>query len=167
MNLLKTITDSDLSLGFPAPAHYEERQASRAIIFDRDNKVALLHATNKHFHKLPGGGVNEGESLIDALKREGLEEIGCNIDNIQELGIVEEYRNKISLHQMSYCYTADLVGEKGSPHLEEGEIADGFKTVWVTLDEAIKILEAENNVEDYEGKFIQMRDLILLRAVQR
>jgi 8-oxo-dGTP diphosphatase len=167
MILLKTIRDSDLSLDNPAPATYEERKASRAIVFDKDNNIALLHATKKHFHKLPGGGVDEGEGLIEALKREAMEEIGCSIDNIKELAIIEEYRNRIGLHQMSYCYTADLLGEKGTPKLEPDEIADGFETVWLSLDEAIKTIESETNIDDYEGKFIQVRDLILLREAKR
>src|SRR3990167_2065115 len=103
MKILKTIRDKDLGLDFQNPSVYErEREAARAIVFDKDNNIALLHATNKSYHKLPGGGVEKGEDIIQALKREVLEEIGCEIDSIKELGIIEEYRNKFSLHQLSY-----------------------------------------------------------------
>jgi len=164
--LHKTIKDSDLSLDFPAPAVYEERIASRGVIFDDDRKVALLNVSNKFYHKLPGGGVNIGESLVEAFKREAMEEIGCHIGNIQELGIIEEYRNNLSLHQMSHGFTARIVGEKGMPKLEQEEIEEGLQTVWLTLDEAIRTIESEKGVEDYEGKFIQMRDLILLNETK-
>jgi hypothetical protein len=80
--------------------------------------------------------------------------------------MVEEYRNQWALHQISYCFLVDLDGTKGTPHLEEDEIADGFETVWVDIDDAIKILESEAPVEDYEGKFIQLRDLTLLKAAR-
>jgi ADP-ribose pyrophosphatase YjhB (NUDIX family) len=167
MKLLKTIKDADLALTTPAPDTYVERKAARGIIFDKNDNIALLHVTKNHYHKLPGGGVEKDESLVEALKRETMEEIGCNIDNIKELASVEEYRNKSTWHQMSYCFTADVVGEKGTPKLEEEEIAEGYETVWIGLDEAIKIIESEDNVEDYDGKFIQMRDLILLKEIKQ
>ena len=165
MNILKTIKDEDFGLNNPTPATYRERKASRAIVFDKDKKVALLHATKKNFHKLPGGGIEEGENTADALARELLEEIGCSADNIRELGIIEEYRNKFNLHQISYCFLADLVGDKGIPNLEEDEIADGFEPVWMSVKDAIETLESEINVQDYEGKFIRLRDLTFLQKV--
>ena len=166
MKNLKIIKDSDFGLDHAAPATYKEREASRAIVFDMDGNVALLHATKKHFHKLPGGGIEKGEDINVALKRELLEEIGCSADILRELGSIEEYRNKFGLHQISYCFIADLAGEKGIPNLEEDEIADGFEPVWMNLEDAIKTLESENTVEDYEGKFIQSRDLTFLKEAR-
>lgn len=168
MKILKTIRDKDLGLDFQNPSVYErEREAARAIVFDKDNNIALLHATNKSYHKLPGGGVEKGEDIIQALKREAIEEIGCEIDNIKELGIIEEYRNKFSLHQLSYCFTANLKGEKGTPQLEADELEDGFETVWLNIDDAIKTIENEKDLEHYDGRFITRRDLIFLREVKK
>jgi len=163
MELLKTIRDSDVGSDIPDGIPKQERGASRAIVFDAAGNVALLHATKKHYHKLPGGGIEQGENIETALRREVMEEIGCSVKNLCELGSVEEYRNKWELHQMSYCFLADLDGEKGVPHLEENEIADGFETMWMSIDDAIKALESDAPVEDYEGKFIQVRDLTLLK----
>jgi hypothetical protein len=64
-----------------------------------------------------------------------------------------------------YCFVADLSGEKGENHLEEGEIADGFQPEWMLLTDAIKTLENEADIENYEGKFIRLRDLTFLQAV--
>lgn len=166
MNVLKTIKDSDTGSEFATPEKYIERKASRAVVFDKDRKIALFHSTVKHYHKLPGGGVEEGEDLETALRRELFEEIGCAVENIRELAVIEEYRNNFNLHQFSHCFTADLSGEKGVPHLEEDEIAEGFVTEWLDLDEAIKIFENEV-VEDYQGRFIQIRDLAFLREAKR
>ena len=164
MEVIKIIRDADIGSDLPAPSEYRERRASRAIVFDNDGKVALLNATKKSYHKLPGGGIEEGEDIKAALGRELLEEIGCVVDNLRELGIIEEFRNgNLKLHQLSYCFLADIVGEKGIPNLEDGEAADGFETVWVDLEEAIKILESETGIERYEGKFIRLRDLIFLQ----
>ena len=167
MKILKTIKDEDLGLDFKDPSVYRERKASRAIVFDKDNNIAMLHATNKNYHKLPGGGVEKGEDIIKALRREMLEEIGCEINDIKELGIIEEYRNQFSLHQLSYCFIANLDGEKGTPHLEEDEKADGFETVWLNIDTAIKISEGEVNRGHYEGTFITTRDLCFLKEAKK
>ncbi len=163
MQILKTIKDEDFGLSNPTPKNYRERIASRAIVFDKDKNIALPYVTKKNFHKLPGGGVEEGETITEALTRELLEEIGCSVNNVRELGIIEEYRNKFNLHQISYCFIADIVGEKGIPNLVGDEIVDGFEPVWMSVSDAIKTLESEINVEDYEGKFIRLRDLTLLQ----
>ena len=161
-----TIRDNDIDLDIETPDTYQERVAARAIVFDVNNNIALLHATKKNYHKLPGGGVEKDEEIIAALKREALKEIGCDITDIRELGTIEEYRNKHSLHQISYCFIAELNGVKGPTQLEEGEIADGFEPVWLSLDEAIQTLENEFPVKDYQGKFIQMRDLTFLKETK-
>jgi ADP-ribose pyrophosphatase YjhB (NUDIX family) len=162
MHIITTIRDEDFGLISPSVATFKERRASRAVVFDKEKKIALLHVTKEHFHKLPGGGVEAGEDLAAALQRELSEEIGCAVQNVRELGIVEEFRGKFSLHQLSYCFLADLSGEKGIPHLDKGEIEAGFQTMWLTLEDAIKTVEADVSVYDYEGKFIQKRDLAFL-----
>ncbi|MEK7574944.1 MAG: NUDIX domain-containing protein [Patescibacteria group bacterium] len=167
MKIFKTIRDSDIGSLAVEPNSFLERKPSRAIVFDEGNKVALFHSTNKHYHKLPGGGVEEGEDFETALRRELLEEIGCAVTNIREVGAIEEYRNKFKVQQISYCYIADVLGEKGIPHLDEGEIAEGFVTEWLDLNLAIKVLESEKDIEDYQGKFIQMRDLIFLKEAKK
>jgi ADP-ribose pyrophosphatase YjhB (NUDIX family) len=166
MKIIKVIHDTDIGSNTAAPGKYKERRAARALVFDQAHNVALLHATKKDYHKLPGGGIEEGEDIAEALKRECLEEIGCNIGNIKELGVIEEYRNDFMMHQLSYCYVADLVGEPGQNCLEEGEAADGFEPVWMSLEDAIKTLEGEAGIEHYEGKFIRLRDLSFLQAAR-
>ena len=167
MNILKIIRDTDFGLDYPAPKIYKERQASRAIVFDENKYIALLYVTKKHYHKLPGGGIEKGEKISAALKRELLEEIGCSVKDVRELGAIEEYRNKLEFHQISYCFLANLVGDKGVPHFEEDEITDGFQVVWMDMRDAIKTLESEINVKDYREQFIRLRDFIFLKEAAK
>ncbi|MCC6711101.1 MAG: NUDIX domain-containing protein, partial [Candidatus Pacebacteria bacterium] len=71
---------------------YQIREAVRAIVIDEQNNLAILHVTNYQYYKLPGGGINPGENKLTALKRECLEEIGCEIEITAELGKIIEYR---------------------------------------------------------------------------
>ena len=143
---------------------YSLREAARAVVFDSENNVALLHSTVNKYYKLPGGGIESGEDPILALKRECLEEIGCDIDSIEEVGIVREYRKRYNLKQLSYSYTANVVGEKGVVALTEDEIAEGFVTVWVTLPEAIKLI-TESSIETYPAEHMTLRDKTILEAI--
>ncbi len=53
----------------------------RAIVLCGD-KVLLIHDKGKDVVTLPGGGVEEGENVLDAAKRETLEETGCSVEPI-------------------------------------------------------------------------------------
>ena len=53
------------------------RKAVRAVVFDNENKVALINVSKHNYYKLPGGGIENFESVEDALRRECLEEAGC------------------------------------------------------------------------------------------
>ena len=167
MQLFATIRDRDVNSDLPQPSSYRDRKSARAVVLDPQGQIALFHSSVGQYHKLPGGGVEPGEELTQALARELWEEIGCKAEVTAELGMIEEYRNKFSLHQWSYCFLAKLLGPKGEPHMEQGEIEQGFVPVWMGIDEAIATLEDEKDVEDYQGKFIQKRDLIFLKQAKK
>ena len=145
---------------------YEIRNAARAIVFDENNLVALLHATKYDYYKLPGGGIEKEETNEIALKRECLEEIGCNVEIVKELGMTIEYRKDFNTKQISYCYVAKLVGKKGNPKLEPDEANEGFKTVWFSLKEAIEKVK-ESHPKTYVGPYMVTRDYALLLAAQK
>jgi ADP-ribose pyrophosphatase YjhB (NUDIX family) len=135
-------------------------------VLDQDNNVALLHATKTDYYKLPGGGLDDDTDKVIALKRECQEEIGCNVEVLGEIGLVNEWRKFCNLHQISYCYLARVVGEKGVPDLTEDEIAEGFETVWLPYNEALDILR-ESKAEQIEAKgYMVPRDIAILEAAK-
>jgi 8-oxo-dGTP pyrophosphatase MutT (NUDIX family) len=164
MNILTTI--DPLNFGPGLPEGWKERRASRAVVLDVQNQVALLFVSKHGYYKLPGGGIEEGEDVVEALKRECLEEIGCEIEIKQEIGMTIEYRSKFQVRQESYCWLACVKGEKGEPHFEQDEIDDGFQVIWSSLDEAIRMVE-KSNTEEYQSGFIVPRELILLREAKK
>ena len=168
MKLLETFTDKDIFPDYISAGNlgYRLRNAGRAIVQDEKGAVALLAVTKKGYHKLPGGGVEEGEDIPIALAREIMEEIGCEAEVVGEVGQIIEYRDQELLHQESFCYLALLTGSKGKPDFTEDEKADGFEVLWVdSLQEAVKLLE-NDEPGDYNGKFIKQRDLFFLKAAQ-
>jgi len=168
MKVLATITEQDVSPAAPVidTANFSHRKAVRAVVLDDAGQIALLHVSRKGYHKLPGGGIDEGENMHAALERELLEEIGCKARLIAEVGEVREYRDEWQQYQESYCFLAKLEGDQKPSEFTEEEQGDGFEPIWAkSIDDAIAILEADipNN---YDGTRIKPRDIILLRAAK-
>ncbi len=78
----------------------------------------------------PAGHVEEDEAILDAVRREALEETGWEIDPVHFLGI---YTYKAPANGVTYyrfCYVARAAA-KISDDLDDGIIA----AHWLTLDE--------------------------------
>src|SRR3989338_5734113 len=89
MKLLLELRDKDIG-AISKKSIMKERAASRAILMN-NGKIALMNVTKHSYHKLPGGGIEKGESIEEALLREMKEETGCKIKIIAELGkIIDE-----------------------------------------------------------------------------
>lgn len=141
---------------------YKQRVAVRSIVVDDVGKIALLKANKFQYHKLPGGGVEEGEEMVEALNREIKEETGCEVDILSELGLVIEVRDQISFIQESFCYVSKVVGEKGDPEFTDYEIGEECEVIWVSPEEAYKLI-LKNDTANYSGKFMVERDSFIVK----
>ncbi|UPW20729.1 NUDIX domain-containing protein [Agarivorans sp. TSD2052] len=140
MRLLNSTVHPDLGL---VKGKGLERIAARAIVL-RGEEILLMYTERYHDYTLPGGGVDQGEDLITGLQRELSEETGAlNIRDIEAFGRYEEYRpwhkdNADYLHMMSYCYLCNIDHQLGNNALEEHEINNGMKPVWLNIHAAIQ-----------------------------
>lgn len=145
------------------------RKATRGIILEGEN-ILLLYTERYHDYSLPGGGVNEGESLIDGLKRELTEETGAqNIEVLAEFGLYEEYRPWYKhgvdiMHMLSYCYVCKISETLGETALESHEIQNGMVPVWVNIHQAICHNEATIKASPKKGLSIE-RETFLFKKV--
>ena len=168
MKQLLTIKQQDFDAESPTidASTFNEREAARAVLLDKDGQVYLLNVSVHGYYKLPGGGIDAGETVEAAMRRELLEEVGCEAEIIAELGIIVEFRDFEQLKQTSYCYLAKQTGKQRPSTLEEGELEEGMYEVKAkSLDDAITLLERDAP-DNIEGRFIQRRDLCFLKAAK-
>lgn len=170
-NIILTLSQADIdhTIDTKDRDNYRIRRAARAVVTDTDGSIALLHARIRNYYKLPGGGVEDGEDIAQALTRELLEEVGASADVTQELGVVVEWRDEPKLKQVSYCFTAVMTSGRGTPTFTDSEIDEGFEVVWApSLDRAIELVSASAHSDDIWVSFMAQRDTAILRtAAQR
>lgn len=170
MNLIGKISDVDIGEKELFCENPNTRTAVRVILINDENKIAILHKKNKNEYKLVGGGVDEGEDFEDALKRETLEESGCKIEILSELGYVEEYRGKMNFKQISYVYIARVIEDTKILHLTQKELDEGAEICWFDPEFALeKMSNCYDNVKSsvyssvYSTKIIIKRDMCILQ----
>ena len=148
-------------------ASYEDRPAARAVITNTLSEVALMHVANGGYYKLPGGGIDEGESAVEALRRELKEEVGLDVlDEIAELGVVLEYREEWSRRGVHYCYAVEAGQEPGEPERTPKEIDEDYEVVWAKdIDHAIRLVES-GSPKKYGQDFERARELEVLRYLR-
>jgi mutator protein MutT len=88
-----------------------------ALIVNDKNEVLLLKRTSKTRNKAgfwmqPGGGVEFGEKVEDAVKREIKEELDIDIELIKFLCFTEEIMKDENQHWISFNYLAKIIGRK-------------------------------------------------------
>ncbi len=162
MKLLAEITEHTLGIGsgeVRLRGMYELRKSARVVLENERGEIALQHLTEYGYYKLPGGGIEAGESPEEAAVREVREEVGAQATIVRPLGIVIEYRNTL-LH-ISYAYHARVGGMFAAPQLEAGEIEEGQETVWLSPAQALGAIQS-GTPKKYEGHFIVARERAFL-----
>lgn len=77
----------------------------------RDGEVLLIRHTYRKGWYLPGGGVDKGESLEDAARREAEEEAGVSVGELYLLGVYSNLAEKESDHVGIFHTTNFTLGE--------------------------------------------------------
>ena len=104
-------------------------------ILQRDSKILMIRRKKDPFkHKLaiPGGFVDEGETVEKAIKREAMEETSLEIEPIDILGVYSDPRRDPRKHILSVVFVCIIVGGRE----KAGDDAAGIE--WVNLSEIEK-----------------------------
>lgn len=144
-----------------------DRQIARAIVFDDEGYFYFVRAIrDDDFGKATlietaGGGVESGEDLRDAIKRELKEELGVSVDIICKLGMVSDYYNLIHRHNINNYFLCKAT-EFGEKNLTQEEIEDfNLSTLKLKFEEAAK--EYEKCSDTKLGRLVANRELPILQ----
>ena len=123
--------------------HRFVRNSARSIII-RDGKIAMIHSLKYDYYKFPGGGIEEGESPVEAMIRETREEAGLIVvpDTVKEYGLVHRAQRSVIktdevFIQDNYYYLCDAEGGIAEQDLDDYEKEEGFTLEFVDPHYAI------------------------------
>lgn len=166
--LIAEISDKDFGFNTPKEKNDEIRFCVRVLLLDGEGRICVIKSDKYGYMQLPGGGIESGESIIEALRRETEEETGFLIKDIKPIGFTFERREDVrNTHSwgrdISYIFEA-LPYKNVGTHYMEDEIAEGFRPIWINLDDFIAEQEQnEGRIESYSGCFSNRRDLEIAR----
>lgn len=147
-----------------------DRNIARAIVYDRNGQFYFVRARrDDDFGKATlietaGGGVEEGEDLLAAIKRELKEELGANVEVIYRIGVVSDYYNLIHRHNINNYFLC-RVDSFGAKNLTEDE-KNYFhlSTLKLFYEEAVK--EYESGRDTRLGRLLANRELPVLHRAK-
>jgi 8-oxo-dGTP pyrophosphatase MutT (NUDIX family) len=120
------------------------RTAVRAVI-QHGRNLLMIYSSRVGDYKFPGGGVKEGETHEQALKREVEEESGAMLEVIGEsIGVVIEYNiateAEYDVFKMaSHYYLCRVRDGLGTQNLDGYEKDLGFKPIWIDIEKVIQV----------------------------
>jgi len=169
-----TLRDKDIFPNAPETTGvvWKDRPTGKVVLLNEKSEIALVSNKVTNLFLLPGGGIEEGEDIVEGAKRECREETGYEIEITRELGVTEEYRARDSRHCISYGFVAKTLSQ-GPITLAESEAGIGFFMQWVPLSEAINIFAAQEEkvrrgeVEFYNTCFNIVRDSFFIRRARQ
>lgn len=116
---------------------YINKIGSYAVIYDnKQGKVALIKNNRGHYF-LPGGGLENGESLENCIKRECIEEAGIKIGIQKFIGSAKQYFQSPNNHKYYVSEGHFYICKQLSEQLP---LEEGNTLLWIDPSIALKML---------------------------
>ena len=124
--------------------HTYVRNSARSIIIV-GGKIAMVHSLKYDYYKFPGGGIEQGESPVDAMIRETREEAGLvvKLETVREYGYVHRIQRSNSdetecFVQDNFYYLCDAEKEIAAQKLDGYEREEAYTLEVVPPEIAIE-----------------------------
>ena len=120
------------------------REACRGIVFD-NGRILLTYEVNTDQWFIPGGGLEDKESIRECCVRELAEETGCVVESKEHYLTINEYYEEWLF--VSHYHICEYIGETERA-LTEREMEAGLEPRWISLNEAIDIFSKHQDYAD-------------------
>jgi 8-oxo-dGTP diphosphatase len=125
-----------------ANVNYVERPGAYAVIRNPMDDVAIIRTPRGCF--LPGGGVDAGEDMVAALRREIYEETGLGVEIAREVGVAAQFlsapREGVYYKKVGHFFLADFAERLSETFEAEHEL------LWMSQQQASNALNHQFQV---------------------
>ena len=153
---------------YPYEGYDHIRQTARALAENEKGEFGFLHIVGEDYFGIRdhletcGGGIEEEESILDALCREIEEEMGYTVKAYEPVGCILDAYNLIGrITLSSFLHVIVDTGTKKQMHRTEAEEILIKEVVWLDPLEALQRLESKQGSK--VDKIVQRRDAAALR----
>jgi len=131
--------------------HTFTRNSARSIMI-RDGKVAMIHSLKYDYYKFPGGGIENGESPLEAMIRETREEAGLIVipESVKEYGFVHRIQRSDKdatecFIQDNFYYLCEAMDQVIAQQLDDYEAQESYRLEFV---EPLAAISKNRNVKN-------------------
>ncbi len=145
-----------------------DRLIARAIVFDREGWLYFVRAVREDefgpatLIETSGGGVEPGEALEAAIRRELREELGAETELVCALGVVSDAYNLIRRHNLNHYFLCEVRAFRDRQLTEDER--ERFHLAPLRLRCAEAEREYALRCDSRLGRLIAQRELPILRA---
>ncbi|WP_446224826.1 NUDIX hydrolase [Nocardia sp. IBHARD005] len=143
-----------------APQPNAIKVAVSAVVLDDSGRILMIRRTDNDRYAIPGGGLEAGETVSEAVAREVLEETGIEVSVTDLVGVFSNPGHVIAYddgevrQEFSICFRANPVGGSLRTSSESKEV------LWVTPQDISSLnvhpsiaLRIERGLEQTDGPF--------------
>ncbi|GHV12704.1 hypothetical protein FACS1894219_06140 [Clostridia bacterium] len=149
---------------FPAEADVYRRTSARGVCV-RDSKALMIKYAWGGYG-FPGGGIESGETMREAVAREVREEVGYEVTNVDDLLMcvvdrIEDMpirgQNHSWFEQRNFFFLCEVGTEMFEQQLTPDEQTREYESVWVDLREALSV---NSTIPQHERDVIVLKKLL-------